>query len=149
MFLCRVPAVTGGETPLADTRRIHVRLPPDLVARFRMHGVMYRRCLDGRLGLSWQEVLGTADRTEAERRCVARGLRFSWRADGALRTEAMRKLVDRHPRTGNHVLFFPSALAPEARAALAGIPSEDLPNDRRFGDGSAVPDEAVAALRDA
>ena len=77
------------------------------------------------------------------------GVAESERADGALRTEAMRKLVDRHPRTGNHVLFFPSALAPEARAALAGIPSEDLPNDRRFGDGSAVPDEAVAALRDA
>lgn len=155
MFLCRVPAATGGETPLADTRRIHARLPPDLIDRFRTHGVMYRRCLDGRLGLSWQDVLGTADRDEAERHCVARGLRFSWRADGALRTEAVRPLVDRHPRTGepiwfNHMLFFhPSTLDPEARAALAGLASEDLPNDTRFGDGSAVSDEAVATLREA
>jgi alpha-ketoglutarate-dependent taurine dioxygenase len=155
MFLCRVPAVTGGETPLADTRRIRGRLPADLVERFAEHGVMYRRCLDGRLGLSWQEVLGTADRAEAERRCVAKGLRFSWRSDGALRTEAVRPLVDRHPRTGepvwfNHMLFFhPSSLDPEARAALAGVASEDLPNDTRFGEGSVVPEEAVAALREA
>lgn len=155
MFLCRVPAETGGETPLADTRRIRGRLPPDLVDRFAAHGVMYRRCLDGRLGLSWQDVLGTADRDEAERRCVARGLRFSWRADGALRTEAVRPLVDRHPGTGepiwfNHMLFFhPSSLTPEAQAAFAGLASEDLPNDTRFGDGSAVPEAAVAALREA
>jgi alpha-ketoglutarate-dependent taurine dioxygenase len=155
MFLCRVPAETGGETPLADTRRIRARLPPDLVDRFRAHGVMYRRCLDGRLGLSWQEVLGTTDRNEAEHRCTARGLRFSWRADGALRTQAVRPLMDRHPRTGepiwfNHMLFFhPSSLDAEAQAAFAGLASEDLPNDTRFGDGSPVPDDAVAALRDA
>jgi alpha-ketoglutarate-dependent taurine dioxygenase len=155
MFLCRVPAATGGETPLADTRRIRGRLPADLVERFAEHGVMYRRCLDGRLGLSWQEVLGTADRDEAERRCMAKGLRFSWRADGALRTEAVRPLVDRHPGTGepiwfNHALFFhPSSLDPEARAALAGMASEGLPNDTRFGDGLVLPEDWVAALREA
>jgi alpha-ketoglutarate-dependent taurine dioxygenase len=155
MFLCRVPAATGGETPLADTRRIRARLPPDLVGRFAAHGVMYRRCLDGRLGLSWQEVLGTTDRDAAERRCVAHGLRFSWRDDGALRTEAVRPLVDRHPRTGepiwfNHALFFhPASLDPEALAALTGVASEDLPHDTRFGDGSVVPADAVAALREA
>ena len=155
MFLCRVPAATGGETPLADTRRIRARLPADLVKRFTEHGVMYRRCLDGRLGLPWQEVLGTADRDEAGQRCVARGLRFSWRADGALRTEAVRPLVDRHPGTGapiwfNHALFFhPSSVDPEAHAALTGVASEDLPNDTRFGDGSPLPEDAVAALRDA
>lgn len=153
MFLCRVPAATGGETPLADTRRIRARIAPALVARFAQHGVMYRRCFDGRLGLPWQEVLGTADRVEAERRCTARGLRFAWRADGALRTEAVRPLLDAHPRTGapiwfNHALFFhPSSLDAEAQAALAGVASEDLPSDTRFGDGSPIPQDAIAALR--
>lgn len=155
LFLCRQPAATGGETPLADTRRIHQRLDPALVDRFARQGVMYRRCFDGKLGLSWQEVLGTNDRPEAERRCIQYGLRFSWRLDGALRTEAVRPLVDLHPRTGeaiwfNHMLFFhPSSLDPEAQAALAGLASEDLPSDARFGDGSVVPEQAVAILREA
>lgn len=153
LFLCRQPAATGGETPIADTRRIHARLDPALVARFAAHGVMYRRCFDGRLGLPWQEVLGTDDRMEAERRCVARGLRFTWREDGALRTEAVRPLTGRHPRTGepiwfNHALFFhASSLEPEARAALAGVASQDLPSDALFGDGTPLPEDVVAALR--
>lgn len=153
LFLCRVPAATGGETPLADTRRIRARLDPALVARFAAHGVMYRRCFDGRLGLPWQEVFGTDDAAEVERRCALRGLRFAWRGDGALRTEAVRPLAERHPGTGepiwfNHALFFhPSSLDPEARAALAGVASQDLPSDTLFGDGTPLPEDAVAALR--
>lgn len=153
LFLCRVAAETGGETPLADTRRIHARLDPSLVARFATHGVMIRRCFDGRLGLPWQEVFGTDDPAEVERRCAQRGLRFAWRGDGALRTEAVRPLVARHPGTNepiwfNHALFFhPSSLDGEARAALAGVASQDLPSDTLFGDGTPLPDDAVAALR--
>lgn len=153
LFLCRRPAASGGATLLADTRRIRARLDPELVRRFAAEGVLYRRCFDGRLGLSWQEALGTGDPREAERRCLARGLRFAWRADGALRTEALRPFLDRHPRTGepiwfNHALFFhPSSLDPDVHAALAGIAPEDLPSDTRFGDGSPLPEAALAALR--
>ena len=155
MFLCRVPAETGGETPLADTRRVRARLDPAFVARVAAQGIMYRRCMDGRLGLPWQEVLGTADPDRAEARAHAGGLSVDWRTDGALRTTAVRRFIDRHPQSGapiwfNHLLFFhPTSLGPELRKLLASLPPEDWPSDARFGDGSPVPDDAIAALREA
>lgn len=153
MFLCVTPAQSGGETPLADMQRVRARLDPAFVARVAAGGVLYRRCLDGRLGLSWQEAMGTEDRAEAEARCLAGGLAWTWREDGALRTRVVRPLLERHPETGepiwfNHLLFFHlSSLDAEVRAAIAGLAGEDRPFDAAFGDGSPVPEAEMSALR--
>ncbi|MGW7256485.1 TauD/TfdA family dioxygenase [Streptomyces sp. NPDC054834] len=152
MFCCARPATSGGETPIVDSRRVFQRLDADLRSEFLAKGVMYVRNYGTGLGLDWREVLRTDDRREAEARCARQGLRSLWRGD-RLRTEAVRPAALRHPRTGvwswisqaQH--WHPACLAPETRAALEATHTPDtLPRQCRFGDGSPIPDEAMAEI---
>jgi alpha-ketoglutarate-dependent taurine dioxygenase len=153
-FFCVHPSESGGETPLADTRRVLGLLSPATRERFAAKGVRYRRNLRQGIGLSWGDVFGTASREEVERRCAARGIACDWRGDD-LRIEWVRPAIAVHPRTGesvwfNHAAFFhPRALDAEVAAALES--EEQLPFRTSYGDGTAIDDgtfeEIEAAYR--
>ncbi|MEV0318585.1 TauD/TfdA family dioxygenase [Streptomyces sp. NPDC050658] len=152
MFCCARPATSGGETPVVDSRRVFERLDAELRSEFLAKGVMYVRNYGTGLGLDWREVLRTDDRNEAEARCAEQGLRWSWDGD-RLRTEAVRPAAVRHPRTGvwswiaQATHWHPACLAPETRSALEATHTPDsLPRQCRFGDGSAIPDDAMTEL---
>ncbi|MEV0116662.1 TauD/TfdA family dioxygenase [Streptomyces sp. NPDC050844] len=152
MFCCARPAASGGETPIVDSRQVFRRLDADLRSEFLAKGVMYVRHYGTGLGLDWREVLRTGDRSEAEARCAQQGLRSAWDGD-RLRTEAVRPAAVRHPRTGvwswiNQAQHWhPACLAPATRAALEATHTPDaLPRQCHFGDGSPIPDEAMAEI---
>ncbi|MFF1713250.1 TauD/TfdA family dioxygenase [Streptomyces sp. NPDC058268] len=152
MFCCARPAASGGETPVVDSRRVFRQLDADLRAEFLAKGVMYVRNYGTGLGLDWRDVLRTDDRREAEARCERQGLRATWDGD-RLRTEAVRPAAVRHPRTGvwswiNQAQHWhPACLDPATRAALEATHTPDtLPRHCHFGDGSAIPDEAMAEI---
>lgn len=152
-FFCVEAAASGGETPVADSRRVHARLDPVLRERFERHGVRYVRnygCLD----LAWQEVFQTEDPAEVEAFCRARGIAFEWKPDGGLRTSETCQATAVHPRTGEAVwfnqahLFHVSSLADDVRRALAdGMAEEDLPRNATYGDGSPIEADALAQIR--
>ncbi|GIJ21063.1 TauD/TfdA family dioxygenase [Micromonospora lutea] len=156
IFGCQVAAERGGQTPVADVRRVLAAIPPDVVAPFAEHGVMYVRNFGGGLGLSWQEVFQTTSRDQVSRYCVEHGIEAEWRDDGGLRTRQVRPALATHPITGervwfNHALFFNGYCLPEpVRAALlADAAHEDLPSHTYYGDGRPIPDEALAAIAEA
>ena len=105
-FFCDVAPDEGGETQIADGRRVLAALDPDVRRRFAEKQVMYVRNLqDGRgLGKSWQETFETDDRDRVEEHCRASGVEFEW-TDSGLRTVAVRPAVIRHPETGDEVWF--------------------------------------------
>lgn len=87
-FHCRVPAAKGGQTPLADSRRVLARLPAALVARFEARdGVRYINNLPDRFGVrkSWQAQFQTDDLAAVEKILRAEGYAFEWRKGGGLR----------------------------------------------------------------
>ncbi len=153
-FFCVEPAATGGRTPIADSRRIHDRLPAAVREAFAHRQVLYVRNYGDGLGLSWREAFQTAERGEVERYCRAAGIEVEWKDGDRLRTRQVRPAIRRHPRTGepvwfNHALFFHvSSLPPEARRALeSGLAPDELPAQTFYGDGGAIEEAVLAEIR--
>lgn len=123
----------GGQTPLADFRRVLRDLDPDVRERFRQRGVRnvrryagpaQRRTFDPWQLKRWDEMFGTEDREAVERKARAQGQEPTWSADGTLTLTSTQPAFRAHPETGelvwsNHVqVFHPSAAAAElARVA--------------------------------
>lgn len=155
-FSCVAPATTGGATTIADGAAVYARLPSTLRARFERHGVEYRRRYGPHLDLSWQVAFQSDDRAEVEAECRRQGLVHEWVGDGELITRGVRPASLVHPRSGATIwfnqahLFHPASLGTEARGALVdSLGRGRLPRDARFGDGTEIPDDDVAAIHDA
>lgn len=152
-FLCQQPAEIGGETPIADCRRILARMDPAVRDRFVEKGWMYVRNFGDGLGLDWRTVFQTDDPAAVEAHCRANGIQMEWKPGGRLRTRAIRPAVTQHPKTGepmwfNHATFFHvSALEPDVRAALlAEFAEEELPTHTYYGDGTPIEPETLEHL---
>ena len=157
-FYCLVEPQQGGETPIADSRQVLEALSDRLKQRFVEKKVMYARNLHGGrgLGLSWQTVFETEDRSVVEDYCREGEIDFEWTSDGGLRTRQVRPAVIRHPQTGEFLWFnqvdqfHPSSLDPEVAETMLRS-EEDLPIHGHFGDGSPLDpaelDEVRAAFR--
>jgi alpha-ketoglutarate-dependent taurine dioxygenase len=149
-FYCVTPATTGGETPIADTRKILQGIRPEVREQFLRKKVRYTRNFGSDLGLSWQTVFQTDDRAVVEKYCEAAGIEYEWRDHNRLRTRHVRDAVTTHPITKepvwfNHAIFFhPHSLDPVVREALLLITYEDdLPYNSSYGDGSAIEQSAL------
>jgi len=144
-FFCLQVPSQGGETPIADSRKVYSLLDSKTKEVFIQKEVKYLRNLNGKTGagLSWQSVFETTNRAFVEEYCRQGGIEFSWKDDGTLRTAQVRPAVATHPATGETVWFnqvdqwHPSNLGTDAaRAMLAVIKEEDLPINARYGDDS-------------
>jgi len=93
------PSETGGQTPLADTRKILKRLVADLLRSFEEHGVLYQRNFNSGLGLTWQKTFRTNQRDVLEHYCQHNQIDFTWRTDNALRRAPLTRVgsVTRQP----------------------------------------------------
>lgn len=152
-------AERGGETPIADSRRVFARIDPKVRDEFASRQVMYVRNYGEGLDVPWQKVFRTDDPRQVERFCRSAGIAWEWRDGGRLRTREVCQAVARHPRTGEMVwfnqahLFHVSGLAAEEREALReSFAEEDLPRNAYYGDGApisgAVLDEVRSAYRE-
>lgn len=138
-------AITGGETPIADSRRVYQRIPAFVRKRFERKGVMYVRNYGSGFDLPWQEVFQTNSREQVEEFCSSTGIQFEWLPDDRLRTRQTCQATAGHPVTAEMVwfnqahLFHVSRLPSEVREAMLSIFSEeDLPRNVFYGDGSAI-----------
>ena len=153
-FCCLQAPEQGGETPLADVRRVLARIDPEVRRRFEERGVMYLRNYNDGLGLPWQDVFQTASRAEVEEYCRHNRIAYEWKNGDRLRTRQVRPAIRIHPRTGepvwfNHAAFFHiTSQEPAVREALLrDLAEEDLPYNTYFGDGSPIPSEVAEQLR--
>lgn len=154
-FYCVTPAASGGETPLADCRAVFRRIDPQVRQRFVEKKWMYVRNFGDGFGLSWQTVFQTADRSEVEAYCRAKGIGVEWKEHNRLRTRAVQPAVAMHPRTGepvwfNHATFFHVTTldAPTRDVLLAEFQPEDLPTNTYYGDGSPIEAAVLEQLRE-
>jgi alpha-ketoglutarate-dependent taurine dioxygenase len=153
-FFCVTPAKHGGETPIADSRRVFASVPPAIRERFAERQVLYVRNYGEGLDLTWQNVFQTEQPSDVEKYCRTAGIDFEWLEGGRLRTRQVCQAVARHPATGEMVwfnqahLFHISSLPPETRQSLLDTFDErDLPRNTYYGDGSAIELEALDAIR--
>lgn len=154
-FFCKVPPEQGGETPIADCRRIFRGIPDQMRTSLIERRYRYVRNYRRGLGLPWQTVFQTDDPNEVERYCQANEVSCEWLDRKRLRTHQIRSVAARHPISGeetwfNHLTFFHfSTLPPATQEALLELGSEDsLPNNTFYGDGQAFEPEVVSTLRE-
>jgi alpha-ketoglutarate-dependent taurine dioxygenase len=153
-FCASVVATAGGQTPLADSRRVFARLPVGLRAKLLDRGYQIVRNYSPHLGVSWREAFQTDDRARVAAYCREHGLELQWRGEDRLRTRQRRRVAGLHPVTGeatwfNHATFFHvSTLSPNVAAALlSGLGEDELPTNTFYGDAEPFSAADLEALR--
>jgi len=154
-FFCDTPAKQGGETPIADCRRIFEGIDTAIREQFIQKKWMLIRNYNDGFGLPWQTVFQTNDKAVVEDHCRKNGIIAEWKESNRLRTIAIRPAVARHPGTGeivwfNHATFFHvTTLEPKIRdALLAEFGEEDLPTNTYYGDRTPIEPGVLDLLRD-
>lgn len=155
-FFCATAARLGGETPVADCRRVLQRIDPEIRERFIEKQWMYVRNFGDGFGLSWQTVFQTSDKAVVEEYCRRNLIECEWKDGNRLRTRQVRPAIVQHPLSGeqvwfNHITFFHvSTLEPMIREAmLMEFKEEELPNNTYYGDGSPIESSVLEHLRQA
>jgi alpha-ketoglutarate-dependent taurine dioxygenase len=157
-FCCIYPATTGGETPLADCRKVVQRMDPSLVDAIEKKGICYVRNLHSGVGVgpSWQETYETDNREVVASYFRDPNTELIWMPNDNLRVVQHRKGIISHPVTGEKVWFnqidqfHPVHLKQEVYEALMGIYEDDmhsLPMYVTLGDGSIITPETVHHIR--
>lgn len=103
-FGCLKPAATGGETQVADGRKIYQALPPPIRDQFESLGISYLQHLwdeegEPGIGKSWQQTFETESRQAAEAYLTRSNMAWQW-TDSGLRTRAAHNAVKVHPVSG-------------------------------------------------
>ncbi len=153
VFCCIIPAETGGETPIADNRKVLTFLSEETRKKFESRGVKYVRTLDKFVGLPWQEVFQTEDKSEVEKECKEKGIEFEWINDDKLKMAWTKKGVWEHPVSGesiwfNHACFFNKhSMDPDMMEFFEM--QNSLPYNTFFGDGSEISKEEILEIHKA
>ena len=157
-FCCIVPALRGGETPIADMREVVKSIGPGLMDRLESAGVQYVRHFHDGFDLSWRDTFQTSDPAELARLCNANGIRYEWLDERArlLRTVQTCQGVAYHSQTAERLffnqahLFHATSLGAEVLGALRDAFGADrLPRHSRYGDGSEIPGDDLLRIRSA
>ncbi|MEM7582122.1 MAG: TauD/TfdA family dioxygenase [Acidobacteriota bacterium] len=152
-FCCLQPAQQGGETPIADSRRVYDELDPKIRQRFVDRGVTYLRNFLPDVGLDWRTTFDVTDREELETFCRQARIDCEWRGE-ALRARQTRPAVAVHPQTGEKVwfnqatAFHVSTLDPALGGELvAQFGAEGVPKTTCFGDGAPLEEDDLSEIR--
>lgn len=154
-FFCEQAPEQGGETPIADCRRVFQRLDPIIREQFIRKKVMYVRNYGSGVDLSWQTAFQTNERAAVELYCRRAPIEFEWKGDDGLKTWQVRDAVAHHPKTGEMVwfnqahLFHLSNLENDIRESLVAAFEEDnLPRNAYYGDGSPIETFVLDEIRE-
>ena len=175
VFYCEQPASLRGETTLVDMRPVTTGMPASLHRQFSELGVLYVSVFHDRnrrvrefmktinpfyLHLTWQDAFASEEREVVERECAERDLEVVWRSNGDLETRTVLPAFRTHPVTGDEV-WFNSVLSLHfnERTLQSDLGNfiyhmrrvmyadrRNLPNQVYFGDGTAIPYEALLPL---
>ena len=156
LFFCVTPAEQGGETPIADVRKVYNLIDPKIIAQFVEKGWMLVRNFGDGMSLPWQTSFRMQETSELENYCRASRIECEWKDENKVRTRQVRPAVRRHPQTGemlwfNHVAFWHiSSLDPDVRDMFrTEFNPEELPYNTYFGDGTPIEDSIVEEIRGA
>jgi alpha-ketoglutarate-dependent taurine dioxygenase len=152
-FFCMEAAEDGGETPLADSRKVYQRIGESTLDRFRKKRVRYVRNYGDALDLTWQNVFQTQKRADVEDFCREAGIEFEWKSDERLCTSDVCQAVAEHPQTGEMVwfnqahLFHVSNLQSEIRDSLLNSSGGEPPRNAFYGDGMPIDERDLEDIR--
>lgn len=107
----------GGETPIANCRKVTNSIDPAVKKRFDQKGITYKRYyyekslrIDAlnsiaKVHKTWMEVFNTTDRTEVEQKCESSDFRFQWDKRGGIHIANTLPACVQHPDTKEKIWF--------------------------------------------
>lgn len=147
-FFCAIAPEEGGETPIADSRRVYNRIDSKIRSKFDFKGILYVRNYTKGVDLTWQEVFQTEKKADVDKFCKEHSIEAIWKnaKEGPeLTTNQICQATHIHPITKEKVwfnqahLFHSSALHPKDRDALiSALGERNLPRNTFYGDGEAI-----------
>ena len=153
-FYCDQPAQQGGETPIANDRKVFDMIDPKIKEGFIRKKIQYVRNYGEGVDLSWQEVFQTTERSVVEDYCRKAGMEFEWKGGDRLRTRQVRPATVVHPKTGDtiwfnhaHMFHISNVAKPAREALLAHFKEDELPRNAFYGDGSPIEDCVLNEIR--
>ncbi|TMP29962.1 TauD/TfdA family dioxygenase [Pseudoalteromonas rubra] len=156
-FYCVTSASKGGQTQLADVRKVLSLIDPAVIEEFKHRGgwSLYRSFGFG-MGPSIHKSFGTDDPASLAAYCKQANIEILDHTGSTLKTRQCRPVVHQHPETNedvwfNHAVFWhPSSLPEEFQATLAkSFKLTDFPFVTLYGDGTPIPDDVIGHIRDA
>ena len=144
-FCCLASAAAGGETPLADVRKVSNAIGTSLLEEFQVRGVKYSRTYQSGADIPWQVVFQTTEKVRVEEFCRVNGISYEWIDDEVLRTHQVSQGVAVHPVTGERLffnqahLFHVSSMGEAAASAMLSVFGRNrLPRHACYGDGEEI-----------
>ena len=166
-FRCLKAPTTGGETAIADCRKIYEEIDPTIRRRFE---VKYTRNLYSKRLLSelankfikvdesWMEVFGTNNKSEVEKICGQNQLTYSWGTNDLIKIENILPAIRKHPVSGEAVWFnvatsmlkHPTFIGWSAYLAFRFLyPSPSIvPSYCSYGDGTNISYEEISHVKE-
>ena len=155
-FTCIEPAEVGGETLLADSRKILSHMDKEIVSEIEKKGIVYIRNLNNGVGMgpSWQDTFETEDKGEIEAYCEAYSIDYQWNENESLKLSQYRDGIIAHRKSGEKVWFnqidqfHPIQLGEEMFDGLLALydSPENFPTYVRYGDGTEISNEVVKEI---
>lgn len=154
-FFSAIVAAEGGETPIADSRKVYKKIDSKIKEKFEKYGVMYTRNYTKGIDLSWQEVFQTEAKEDVEKYCKESDIEFEWKTgtpELTTRQTCQASLV--HPMSGEAVwfnqahLFHISSLDEDSRRSLINeLGESNLPRNASYGNGEAIEKDTLDHIR--
>ncbi len=159
IFCCAVPAERGGETPLADCRKVYKRLTPEVRDKFATLGVMYIRHLPE---TELPYVFGSSSTSYIDAYCKRNDFDFEWDQQGGIHVCFVAQAVIEHPITAEMLWFNQAHSYLRSSYPFVGEPRPiprpvaALPYEREnygsyanYGDGSPIDAGAIYEIHNA
>lgn len=150
---CLTAPDSGGETGLADGRRVMAAVPDRIAERAVAHGWrLTRRYADDLIGLPWQDAFGTADPEDALQRARTGGATAEWSGQTLVSQRVLPAVQGTDAPAWVNLMAFASewTLDPAVHEYLVEtVGRAGLPMATEYGDGSPLPLIEVKALEGA
>lgn len=116
-FFCDIPSPIGGETILADSRKIFKEMDLEIKNNFSKKGLKYVSCYYHQSKVmdfvnwlqpshkSWKQVFETEDKREVELKCRQSDFGYQWNQNDWLQINQIRPAVKEHAETKEKVWF--------------------------------------------
>lgn len=152
-FYCELPSEVGGETPLADSRKLYANLSQDVKGFFADNRLLYVRNYHPNMDLDWRAVFNTDQPSHVEQFCSERGIDFRWYTPNQLQTKEVSQVIieleDGISWFNQAHLFHVTNLEPTIASQLLKIYGEEfLPRNVYRGDGSKIPEHYLSQIRE-
>lgn len=155
MFFCVIPAKEGGQTPVADSRKIFKRIDKNIIKKFDKKSILYVRNYIQGIDLSWQEVFQTSNKLEVENYCMNHSIKYYWNDKGPeLTTKQVCQATAVHPVTKEKVWFNQAHLLQVSnlrrkvvRSLISKLGECNLPGNTYYGDESPLEDGVLDHIR--